>query len=91
MIFTQTLDKLIDSWCDRRAIRPLQCLLPAYPAPLFHTDQKHQLLEALREVKGLCQADLTKDELQMLIETINTLEDSLHGAVAKPFAGANRR
>ena len=82
MNFTQTLDTLIDRWCERRAIRPLQRLLPAYPAPLVHTDQKHQLLEALRDVKGLCRADLTQDELRILIETINTLEDSLHGAVA---------
>jgi tRNA C32,U32 (ribose-2'-O)-methylase TrmJ len=82
MNFTQTLDKLIDGWCERRAIRPLQRLLPAYPAPLFHTDQKHQLLEAMRDVKGLCRANLTEDELRMLIELINTLEDSLHGAVA---------
>ena len=82
MNFTQTLDKLIDGWCERRAIRPLQRLLPAYPSPLAHTDQKFELLEALRDVKGLCRADLTEDELRMLIELINTLEDSLHGAVA---------
>jgi len=77
MIITQTLDTLIDCWCERRAIRPLQRLLPAYPAPLAHTDQKHQLLEALRDVKGLCRSDLTENELRMLIELINTLEDSL--------------
>jgi len=82
MNFTQTLDILIDSWCERRAVRPLQCLLPAYPAPLAHTDQKHQLLGALRDVKGLCPADLTENELRMLNESINKLEDSLHGAMA---------
>jgi hypothetical protein len=82
MNFTETLDTLIDRWCERRAIRPLQRLLPAYPAPLVHTDQQHQLLEALRDVKGSCRANLTKDELRMLIETINTLENSLHEAVA---------
>jgi hypothetical protein len=81
MNFTQTLDKLIDGWCERRAIRPLQCLLRAYPGPLAHTDQKHQLLEALRDVKGLCRSDLTEDELRTLIELTNTLEDLLHGAV----------
>ena len=81
MNFTQTLYKLIDGWCERRAIRPLQCLLRAYPGPLAHTDQKHQLLEALRDVKGLCRSDLTEDELRTLIELTNTLEDLLHGAV----------
>jgi hypothetical protein len=82
MDFTQTLDSLIDRWCERRAIRPLQCLLRAYPAPLAHTDQKHQLLEALRDVKGLCRADLTEDELRQVIELHNTLEDSLYDHVA---------
>ena len=81
MNFTQTLDKLIDGWCERRAIRPLQSLLRAYPGPLAHTDQKHQLLEALRDLKGLCRSDLTEDELRMIIELINALEDSLHEAV----------
>jgi hypothetical protein len=82
MDFTQTLDSLIDRWCERRAIRPLRCLLRAYPAPLVHTDQKHQLLEALRDVKGLCRADLTEDELRQVIELLNTLEDSLYDHVA---------
>jgi len=77
MNFTQILDTLIDGWCERRAIRPLQRLLPAYPATLAHTDQKHELREALRDVKGLCRADLTEGELRMLIDVINALEDSL--------------
>jgi hypothetical protein len=33
-------------------------------------------------VKGLCPADLTENELRMLNESINKLEDSLHGAMA---------
>ena len=60
MNITQTLDTLIDGWCERRAIRPLQRLLPVYPSPLAHADQKYQLLEALRDVKGLCRGDLTE-------------------------------
>jgi len=82
MNITQTLDRLIDGWCERRAIRPLQCLLRAYPSPLAHGDQKHELLEALRDVKGLCRPDLTEAELRILICLINTLGDSLHEAVA---------
>ena len=38
----------------------LQCLLRAYPAVLARTD-RFQLLDALRDVKGLCRADLTED------------------------------
>jgi hypothetical protein len=73
----QTLDLLIDRWCERRALRPLQLLLRAYPGPLAHTDQKFELLDAMKDVKGLCRAELPDDELRMLIEALNDLENSL--------------
>jgi hypothetical protein len=75
----QTLDTLIDRWCDRRALRPLQLLFRAYPGPLAHTDQLFELLDALKDVKGLCRVELPTGELQMLIEAHNALEDSLKG------------
>lgn len=73
----QTLDLLIDRWCERRALRPLRLLLPVYTSGLAHTDQKFALLEALKDVKGLCRDELPADELKMLIEAHNALEDSL--------------
>jgi hypothetical protein len=83
MNYTQTLDSLIDRWCERRAIRPLRYLLNAYPGPLVHTDQKFQLLEALRDIKGLCRSDLTDEEIPMLIGVLNMLEDSLRSDTSK--------
>ncbi len=77
MDIVKILDTLIDGWCERRAIRPLQYLLRAYPGPLAHTDQKYELLDALKDVKGLCRDDLTSEERQLLNEAHNTLEDSL--------------
>ncbi len=60
MYLPKAVDALFDGWCERHVLfGPLQRLLPAYPSPLAHTDQKHQLLEALRDVKGLCRSDLT--------------------------------
>ena len=79
MDIRQTLDTLVDRWCERRALRPLQLLFRAYPGPLAHTDQMFQLLDALKDVKGLCRAELPADQLQMLIEAHNALEDSLKG------------
>ena len=78
----QTLDTLIDRWCERRALRPLQLLFRAYPGPLLHTDQKFELLDAMKDVKGICRAELPEDELRLLIEAVQSLEDSLHGRVA---------
>ena len=73
----QTLDMLIDRWCERRAVRPVQLLFRAYPGPLVHADQLFELLDALKDVKGLCRADLPEDEIRMLNEALNTVEDSL--------------
>ncbi|MGA2540784.1 MAG: hypothetical protein ABSG78_04390 [Verrucomicrobiota bacterium] len=83
MDICQTLDTLIDRWCERRALKPLQLLFRAYPGPLLHTDQKFELLDALKDVKGLCRGDLPVDELRMLIEAVQVLEDSLQNRASK--------
>lgn len=77
MTIQQKLDWLIDQWCERRVLRPLGLLLRAYPSALVHTDQVGDLLEALRDVKGLCRDELTQDELGYVISLINKLEDSI--------------
>jgi hypothetical protein len=71
----QKLDWLIDRWCERRALKPLRFLLAAYPGALVHTDQFGDLLEKLRDVKGLCRSELTAEELAHMISAINELED----------------
>ena len=73
----QTLDLLIDRWCERRAIRPLQLLLRRYPGPLFHTDQKFELLNAMKDVKQSCKAELTEEEYRLLLKAIQSLGNSL--------------
>ena len=75
MTLNQKLDRLIDQWCKRRALRPLRCLLPVYSGAEAHTDQFARLLEGLRDVKGLCRNELTPDEIKLVVESINELED----------------
>jgi len=77
MDLPSTLNTLIDRWRERRAIRPLQLLLRAYPGPLAHADQMFELLDALKDVKGLCSAELAEEELRMVIEAHNAVEDAL--------------
>ena len=74
----QKLDWLIDQWCERRALRPLRFILRAYPCALVHTDDFGAVLDALRDVKGLCRGELTKEELSHVISMINELEDAIH-------------
>ena len=76
------LDALIDGWCERRALRPLSYLLPIYPGVLAHTDQKFQLLDAIKDVKGLCRDDLTAEERVLISQVHNAVEDALLGPVA---------
>lgn len=71
----KNLDSLIDGWCERRAIKPLRLLLRSYPGSLAHTDQFANLLDALKDVKGLARQELTSEELTKVISSINVLED----------------
>jgi hypothetical protein len=50
---------------------------PGLPGEAVHTDQFHELLEGLRDVKGLCRHDLTDEELNHVIAAINEIEDTL--------------
>ena len=72
-----TLDQLINGWCERRALRPLQYLFRSYPGPLLHTDQFRELHDALLDVKGMCREDLTTEELRNIIAAISHIEDRL--------------
>ena len=75
MTLTEKLDWLIDQWCERRELRPMQFLFRAYPGALAHTDQFGELLDALKDVKGLCRDKLKPEELTVVISLINELED----------------
>jgi hypothetical protein len=79
----EKLDWAVDRWCERRALSPLRILLPVYHpgVALVHTDQFHDLLEGLRDVKGLCRQQLDSEELSYVIESINEIEDALNRQV----------
>jgi hypothetical protein len=77
----KTLDDLINIWCQRRALRPLAYLLPAYPGVLAHTDQQFQLLEALKNLKRLCLDHLTPEELLLVTQVHDFLDRRLRTCV----------
>ena len=76
-----TLDGLINGWCERRALRPLAYLLPDYPGVFAHTDQQFQLLEALKNLKRLCRDHLTPEELRLITQAHNFLDQRLRTRV----------
>jgi len=46
------LARLIDGWCERRELRPLTLLLPAYTANAGLTDDWARLMEALYDLRA---------------------------------------
>src|SRR5260370_36222805 len=86
----KTLDALIDAWCERRALKPLHYILRAYPAVIAHTDQKFELLDALKDEKGICRVDLTPEERRLVKEEHDLLEVCLHTRAHYPSDESNR-
>ena len=71
------IDGLIDSWCERRALKPLRIVLPVYPPTNFLTDGLQQLCDALRDVRAVCKDDLSADELEKVGRVIVALQRGL--------------
>ena len=61
------LRALIDGWCERRALRPLAVLLPAYLGFNGLTDGSHDLWDAVNNLRGLGDA-LTDEEHAAVVE-----------------------
>ena len=69
--------RLVDAWCDRRALRPLRILLPAWPPPMGLTDDLSELLAALRHVRAMCRDELPAAEREAIRLAITDLQRSL--------------
>ncbi len=75
------LDVLINDWCERRALRPLRYLLPAYWGVSAHTDLQFELLEALKKVNALGRNDLTQEERRLVGQVHDFFEKRLRAYV----------
>jgi hypothetical protein len=77
--FFAALKQLIDSWCDRRALKPLAKVLGPYLAFNGLTDGWGELLNALNSIRTSCPHDLSKSQTEVLGELIRTAEGALYG------------
>jgi len=73
----KTLDRLINAWCERRALRPLALLLAAYPGIDKHPVREFELLEALKNLKTVCGNHVTSEELGLITQAHDLLGDRL--------------
>ena len=56
------LDKLVDEWCERRALRELRTILPGYPMASVLTDGWWTLQTALENVRAFCRESMLPGE-----------------------------
>jgi hypothetical protein len=71
------LDKLVDGWCDRRALRPLGIILRAYPMVSTLTDSWGELRNALRDLRCLRAPDVSDAEAAVVEDALRAVERAL--------------
>ena len=72
--FHRSLGGLIDSWCDRRCLSALRCILQGYPLSSGLTDDWANLLHALENVRSFARDELTIEEKQIVGELITDVQ-----------------
>jgi hypothetical protein len=71
------LERLIDGWCERRTLRVLATVLPAYTSLNGLTDGCADLVDALRTVRA--DGDLPAEEAAAVERVVIAVENALHG------------
>ena len=72
-----TLQRLVEAWCDRRCLRALRDVLAGYPLPSPHTDGWGALYEALRRVRASDRDELTDAEVELVDDLIAAVAERL--------------
>ena len=68
--FLASLRRLIDAWCDRRCLKALSRILPAYLSFNGLTDGRGELRDALRNVRAFARDELTDQEVAGVADLI---------------------
>ncbi len=71
---SQTVNILIDDWCERRNLAALGIILRAWPLPMGLTDDWAKLLDALKDLNGVKRDALTEDEVEIVDQLIIAVE-----------------
>ena len=76
--FFRTLRLLIDAWCDRRCLRALSYILPAYLAFDGLTNGWADLYVALGNVRLFASEEITEAELDVVVALISGAAKALY-------------
>jgi hypothetical protein len=73
-----SIQGLVEAWCDRRCLGALRRILPAYPLSSPLTDGWGELLIALQDVRAFARDELTAGERKMVDDCVRAVETALH-------------
>jgi hypothetical protein len=76
--FFQALRSLIDAWCDRRCLRALSYILPAYLAFDGLTDGWAELYVALGNVRMFAREEIVEAEFDTVLNLVAAATDALY-------------
>jgi len=74
----QTLQKLVDAWCERRTLQALRYILNGYPLTNPLTDGWADLMTALQDVRAFAREEITPEELKSVDECIRVIDRVVH-------------
>jgi hypothetical protein len=72
-----TLDRLVDGWCERRALRPLSIILRAYPMVSPLSDSWHDLRSVLRDLRCLEEPQSSRSEAAEVEAALRAVDATL--------------
>jgi len=75
---SQTLQRLVEAWCDRRALQALRCILRGYPLSNPLTDGWADLMTSLKDVSAFARDEITPEELKSVDECVRVIERVVH-------------
>ena len=74
----QTLQTLVEAWCDRRALQALRYILRGYPLASPLTDGWAELMTALMDVRAFARDEVTPEELLSVDKCIRVVEREVY-------------
>jgi hypothetical protein len=77
--FINTLEGLIDSWCERRSLKPLARMLNPYLSFNGMTDGWGDLRTALKSIRALDSDQLSTNERGIIDDLIRAADTALYG------------
>ena len=76
-----TIQTLVEGWCDRRCLKALGWILRGYPLTSPLGDGWGDLLVALQNVRAFAQTELTDADRAVVDECISAVDSAVHRTV----------